>query len=100
VLLRIFVGGTTLDAQTALLVHHPQPGHDSLPRPACGAVTLDQGPVRVPLTILASVTTPQVHAAMLRIVDTDSRGLVVTTSAFPQSKQTRCQGSIANKWAC
>jgi hypothetical protein len=46
----------------------------------------------VAFAILLSIAAPQVHSSMLRIYGSDSRGLVVTTSAFRNSEtQTRQQ---------
>src|ERR1039458_7218655 len=74
--------GATLHSQATLLIHRAQPCHHPLPRSSHGAIALHQGPVSMALAILLSIAAPQIHSSILRIYESDSRGLVVTTSAF------------------
>src|SRR2546430_16281478 len=71
--------------QLPLLVHHSQPRYNSLPKTSIDSVTLHQRPVGVTFAVFAPKATSQIHSAMLRIAQTKSRGLVVTTSAFRAS---------------
>ncbi len=74
--------GAALHSQAALLIHRAQPGHHPLPRSARRAIALNQSPVSVTLAVLLSVAAPHIHGSILRIWQSDSRGLVVTTLAF------------------
>src|SRR6266478_9997999 len=74
--------GAAFHSQTAPLVHHSQPRDNALPGASIGSVALDQCPIGVTFAILASIATSQIHNVMLRIEDSKSRGLVVTTRAF------------------
>jgi hypothetical protein len=74
--------GAAFHSQTAPLVHHSQPRDHALPGASSGSVTLHQRPIGVTFAILAPIATSQIHTAMLRIEETKSRGLVVTTRAF------------------
>src|SRR5882762_8590971 len=69
-------------SQTAPLVHYSQPRDHALPGTSIGSVTLHQRPIGVTFAILAPIATSQIHTAMLRIEETKSIGLVVTTRAF------------------
>src|SRR6266851_4948183 len=57
-------------------------GHHALPRAPRRATAFDQSPIAVTLAILVAIATTQVHASILRIATSFSRGLVFTTNAF------------------
>jgi hypothetical protein len=48
-------------------------------------VTLDQSPVAVALAILLAIAATQVHAPILQVPTSFSRGLVFTTNVFLQT---------------
>src|SRR5208282_1989546 len=77
--------GAALHSQTAPLVHDSQPRYDALPGASIGSVTLHQSPVGVAFAVFAPIAASQIHTAMLRIAETKSRGLVVTTRTFQAS---------------
>src|SRR6266851_2018892 len=72
-------------------------GHHALPRAPRRATAFDQRPITVTLAILLAIATTQVHASILRIATSFSRGLVFTTTAFTHTKQHVSKAHAANK---
>src|SRR6266481_691439 len=78
--------GLLVNAQTPCRIHLPEVGHHALPWAPRRAITLDQRPVAVTLAILLAIAATQVHASILRIATSLSRGLVFTTTTFTRTK--------------
>ena len=83
--------------QPASLIHRTQPRDHALPRPACRAIALHQGPIGMPLAILHAIAGPHIHSPMLRIANHFSRRLVVTTQALSCSHSRACKPADTNK---
>src|ERR1039458_3770101 len=80
-----------VNSQTPCSIHLTQVRHHALPWAPRRAITLHQSPVAVALAILLAIAATQVHASILRIPISFSRGLVFTTNAFmqPRSEERR-----------
>src|SRR6266436_10137374 len=74
--------GLLVNAHTPCRIHLTELVHHALPRAPRRAIAFHQSPVAVTLAILLAIATTQVHASILQIPTSLSRGLVFTTNAF------------------
>src|SRR6266576_1884742 len=89
--------GLLVNAQPPSRIHLTEVGHHALPRASRRAIALDQSPVAVTLAILLAIATTQVHASILRIPTSLSRGLVFTTNAFTLPARQTSRVFTANR---
>ena len=66
------------DSQPPLLIQLAKIGGNALPRPPRRTIRLDQGPIGMPLSILAPIAAPQIHTAIVLISKPITRGKVFT----------------------
>src|SRR5258708_2763789 len=90
-------GGLLVNAQSPGRIHLPEVGHHALPWAPRRAIPLHQCPVAVTLAILLAIAATQVHASILRIATSLSRGLVFTTMAFPRTTQHALRTLATNR---
>src|SRR6266852_3725953 len=89
--------GLLVNAQTPCRIHLSKVGHHALPWAPRRAITLDQRPVAVTLAILLAIAATQIHASILRIATSLSRGLVFTTKAFPRARPSVARTHTADR---
>src|SRR6266446_6963620 len=88
--------GLLVNAQTPCRIQLTEVGHHALPRAPRRAIAFDQRPVAVTLAILLAIATTQVHASILQIPTSLSRGLVFTTNAFTDLHERASETQTAN----